>query len=187
MRDLRRRPVDSASFLLGLMYSGTVIPLWLSVFAGDLVLMSFAPRDWHVDEMLLGYVATILGGFSAYGGSELDRAASAAGHVGRARLHLARWTEHGRLNVVDRMTGRPAIDAAISRFPTRSGKLSNVWNGARLQGFLCGKNAETKEGEQCRATSIVGLSGQKAKVLSYLTAAARQLVLSTSLVIFSCK
>ncbi|WP_156947536.1 NnrS family protein [Bradyrhizobium sp. WSM3983] len=31
---------------------------------------SFAPRYWHVDEMLLGYVATILGGFSAYGGSE---------------------------------------------------------------------------------------------------------------------
>lgn len=63
---------------------------------------SFAPRYWHVDEMLLGYVATILGGFSAYGGSELDRAASAAGHAARALLHLARWTERGRLNVVDR-------------------------------------------------------------------------------------
>lgn len=100
----RRRPIHSAFFLLGSIYSGAVIPLWLGVFAGDLVPTSFAPRYWHVDEMLLGYVATILGGFSTYGGSELDRTASAAGHAARARLHLSCWTERGRLNVVDRMT-----------------------------------------------------------------------------------
>lgn len=161
MRDLRRRPVDSASFLLGLMYSGTVIPLWLGVFAGDLVLMSFAPRDWHVDEMLLGYVATILGGFSAYGGSELDRAASAAGHVGRARLHLARWTEHGRLNVVDRMTGRPAIDAAFPAF--RRGQASCRTSGMEraYKVFYAAKMQKQKKVSSAEPLQLLAYPGKK--------------------------
>jgi uncharacterized protein involved in response to NO len=51
-------------FLLGSVYAGTMIPLWLSVFAGDIELpTAFAPRDWHVHEMLFGYVGAILGGF----------------------------------------------------------------------------------------------------------------------------
>ena len=51
-------------FLLGSIYAGAIIPLWLAVFAGDLELpTAFAPRDWHVHEMLFGYVAAILGGF----------------------------------------------------------------------------------------------------------------------------
>lgn len=51
-------------FLLGSIYAGAMIPLWLSVFAGDLELPTvFAPRDWHVHEMLFGYVAAIFGGF----------------------------------------------------------------------------------------------------------------------------
>jgi uncharacterized protein involved in response to NO len=51
-------------FLLGSIYAGAMIPLWLAVFAGDLELpTAFAPRDWHVHEMLFGYVAAILGGF----------------------------------------------------------------------------------------------------------------------------
>lgn len=51
-------------FLLGSIYAGAVIPLWLGLFAGDLELpIVFAPRDWHVHEMLFGYVAAILSGF----------------------------------------------------------------------------------------------------------------------------
>jgi uncharacterized protein involved in response to NO len=51
-------------FLFGAIYAGAMIPLWLSVFAGELQLATaFAPRDWHVHEMLFGYVAAILGGF----------------------------------------------------------------------------------------------------------------------------
>src|SRR6185312_800938 len=51
-------------FLLGSIYAGAMIPMWLGVFAGDLELpTAFAPRDWHVHEMLFGYVAAILGGF----------------------------------------------------------------------------------------------------------------------------
>jgi NnrS protein len=51
-------------FLLGSIYAGAMIPLWLGIFAGDLELpTAFAPRDWHIHEMLFGYVAAILGGF----------------------------------------------------------------------------------------------------------------------------
>src|SRR5215813_14349973 len=51
-------------FLLGSIYAGAMIPLWLSIFAGDLELpTAFTPRDWHVHEMLFGYVSAILGGF----------------------------------------------------------------------------------------------------------------------------
>src|SRR5690349_17319511 len=51
-------------FLFGSVYAGAMIPLWLGMFAGDVELpTAFAPRDWHVHEMLFGYVAAILGGF----------------------------------------------------------------------------------------------------------------------------
>jgi len=51
-------------FLLGSIYAGAMIPVWLGIFEGKLQLpTSFIPRDWHVHEMLFGYVAAIVGGF----------------------------------------------------------------------------------------------------------------------------
>src|SRR5690242_18756558 len=51
-------------FLLGSLYAGAMIPLWLSVFADELQLSTvFVPRDWHVHEMLFGYVGAVMGGF----------------------------------------------------------------------------------------------------------------------------
>lgn len=51
-------------FLFGAIYAGTMIPLWLAVFAGELQLpTAFAPRDWHVHEMLFGYVGAVIAGF----------------------------------------------------------------------------------------------------------------------------
>jgi uncharacterized protein involved in response to NO len=51
-------------FLLGSIYAGAMIPVWLGVFEGELQLpTALAPRDWHVHEMLFGYVAAIVGGF----------------------------------------------------------------------------------------------------------------------------
>jgi uncharacterized protein involved in response to NO len=51
-------------FLLGAIYAGAMIPLWLGVFEGKLQLpTAFAPRDWHAHEMLFGFVAAIVGGF----------------------------------------------------------------------------------------------------------------------------
>lgn len=51
-------------FLFGAIYAGAMIPLWLAVFYGDASLpASFAPRDWHVHEMLFGYVPAVIAGF----------------------------------------------------------------------------------------------------------------------------
>src|ERR1700712_4304521 len=44
-------------FLLGSIYAGLAILVWLPVFTGELTLTTtFAPRDWHVHEMLYGYL-----------------------------------------------------------------------------------------------------------------------------------
>ena len=51
-------------FLLGAIYAGLAILAWLPVFHGELVLHSaFAPRDWHVHEMLFGYLPAVMTGF----------------------------------------------------------------------------------------------------------------------------
>jgi uncharacterized protein involved in response to NO len=51
-------------FLLGAIYAGLTIPVWLAMFEhGWSIPTAFAPRDWHVHEMLFGFVASILGGF----------------------------------------------------------------------------------------------------------------------------
>jgi len=51
-------------FLLGSIYAGLAILVWLPVFYGELELVSvFAPRDWHVHEMLYGYLPAVITGF----------------------------------------------------------------------------------------------------------------------------
>ena len=51
-------------FLFGAIYAGVMIPLWLAVFAGEISLpTAFAPLDWHVHEMLFGYVGAVIAGF----------------------------------------------------------------------------------------------------------------------------
>jgi uncharacterized protein involved in response to NO len=51
-------------FFFGAVYAGAMIPLWLAVFAGHFSLpTAFAPRDWHVHEMLFGYVGAVIAGF----------------------------------------------------------------------------------------------------------------------------
>jgi len=51
-------------FLFGAIYAGAMVPLWLAVFAGHVSLSTaFAPRDWHVHEMLFGYVGAVIAGF----------------------------------------------------------------------------------------------------------------------------
>ncbi|MBR0934243.1 NnrS family protein [Bradyrhizobium jicamae] len=51
-------------FLFGAAYAGVIIPLWLVVFTGHITLpTAFAPRDWHVHEMLFGYVGAVIAGF----------------------------------------------------------------------------------------------------------------------------
>src|SRR5260370_36503940 len=51
-------------FLLGSIYAGLAILVWLPVFTGELTLnTAFAPRDWHVHEMLYGYLPAVITGF----------------------------------------------------------------------------------------------------------------------------
>jgi uncharacterized protein involved in response to NO len=70
---LRRRNYQGAAllanslrpfFLLGAIQAGLAILVWLPVFYGELSLTSaFAPRDWHVHEMLYGYLPAAITGF----------------------------------------------------------------------------------------------------------------------------
>ena len=51
-------------FLLAALYGGGAILFWLPLFYGRLATLSaFAPVDWHVHEMLFGYLAAIVTGF----------------------------------------------------------------------------------------------------------------------------
>jgi uncharacterized protein involved in response to NO len=51
-------------FLLGSIYAGLAILVWMPVFMGEFSLTAaFAPRDWHVHEMLYGYLPAVITGF----------------------------------------------------------------------------------------------------------------------------
>ena len=51
-------------FLFGSVYAGIEILAWLPVFYGELtVATTLSPRDWHVHELLFGYVPAIVAGF----------------------------------------------------------------------------------------------------------------------------
>ena len=69
----RLRPYDGPAvlsygfrpfFLLGSIWAGLEILAWLPMFYGELsVTTAFSPRDWHVHELLFGYVPAIVAGF----------------------------------------------------------------------------------------------------------------------------
>lgn len=51
-------------FLLGALHAAIAVLVWLPVFYGELSASSaFAPRDWHVHELLYGYLPAIITGF----------------------------------------------------------------------------------------------------------------------------
>jgi uncharacterized protein involved in response to NO len=51
-------------FLLGAIYAGLAILAWLPIFHGDLELRTvFGAIDWHVHEMLYGYLPAVVTGF----------------------------------------------------------------------------------------------------------------------------
>ena len=51
-------------FLAGAIYAGLAILIWLPLFFGDLqVPTAFSPVDWHVHEMLYGYLPAVITGF----------------------------------------------------------------------------------------------------------------------------
>src|SRR5262245_24450428 len=51
-------------FLAGALWAALGVLLWLPQYSGEIVLpTALAPRDWHVHEMLYGYVAAVVAGF----------------------------------------------------------------------------------------------------------------------------
>ena len=51
-------------FLFGACYAALAILTWLPLFYGELALATaFSPRDWHVHEMLYGYIPAVVTGF----------------------------------------------------------------------------------------------------------------------------
>lgn len=51
-------------FLLGAIYAGLGILIWLPLFLGDITIpTAFSPVDWHIHEMLYGYLPAVITGF----------------------------------------------------------------------------------------------------------------------------
>jgi uncharacterized protein involved in response to NO len=51
-------------FLFGSLYAGLAVLAWLPMFTGELELSTlFAPRDWHIHEMLYGFLPAVVTGF----------------------------------------------------------------------------------------------------------------------------
>jgi uncharacterized protein involved in response to NO len=51
-------------FLFGSIYAGVAVLVWMPLFHGEITLSSaFTPRDWHVHEMLFGYLPAVITGF----------------------------------------------------------------------------------------------------------------------------
>lgn len=51
-------------FLLGAAYAGVGILIWLPLFFGNLTIpTAFSPLDWHIHEMLYGYLPAVMTGF----------------------------------------------------------------------------------------------------------------------------
>ena len=51
-------------FLFGACYAALAILAWLPLFYGEIALATaFTPRDWHVHEMLYGYIPAVVTGF----------------------------------------------------------------------------------------------------------------------------
>jgi uncharacterized protein involved in response to NO len=51
-------------FLLGAVFAAVAVLIWLPVYEGELTLATaLSPRDWHVHEMLYGYLPAVITGF----------------------------------------------------------------------------------------------------------------------------
>jgi uncharacterized protein involved in response to NO len=51
-------------FLFGALYAGLAVALWLPIWSGAFAIpTAFSPRDWHVHELLYGFVPAVVTGF----------------------------------------------------------------------------------------------------------------------------
>ncbi|MFN3724125.1 MAG: NnrS family protein [Paracoccaceae bacterium] len=51
-------------FLTAGVFAALIVPLWMVVWSGDVVLNGpFSPLDWHIHELLFGYTSAVIAGF----------------------------------------------------------------------------------------------------------------------------
>ncbi|TGD42479.1 NnrS family protein [Pseudotabrizicola sediminis] len=51
-------------FLMAGVFAALIVPLWMMVWSGDIVLGGpFSPLDWHIHELLFGYTSAVIAGF----------------------------------------------------------------------------------------------------------------------------
>lgn len=91
-------------FLLGSLYAGLAILAWLPMFQGELQLTTLlAARDWHVHEMLYGYLPAVITGFLL--------------------TAIPNWT--GRLP----LQGKPLLALVLAWFAGRIAVTTSAWVG----------------------------------------------------------
>lgn len=130
-------------FLLGTLYAGLAVPVWMAVFGGEFALpTAFAPRDWHVHEMLYGYIAAAVAGFLL--------------------TAVPNWT--GRLP----LQGRPLLALVLAWAAGRAAVWTSAWTGwlpaalADLAFLLLLSAAVTREvvaGRNWRNLKVLALLG----------------------------
>jgi uncharacterized protein involved in response to NO len=97
-------------FLVGAAYAGLGVLIWIPLFFGEIVVpTAFSPLDWHIHEMLYGYLPAIVAGFL------LTAIPNWTGRLplqGRALAVLVTVWMAGRVAVcVSALIGRPAAGA----------------------------------------------------------------------------
>jgi uncharacterized protein involved in response to NO len=100
-------------FLLGSLYAGLAVLAWLPMFYGELQVSTLlAPRDWHIHEMLYGYLPAVITGFLL--------------------TAVPNWT--GRLP----LQGRPLLALVIAWLFGRIAVTTSAWIGWRSAALIDG-------------------------------------------------
>ncbi len=128
-------------FLFGAVWAAIAVALWLPIFEGHFALpTAFSGLDWHVHELLYGYLAAAVAGFLL--------------------TAIPNWT--GRLPVVGRPLGWLVALWGLGRVAVLVSGLVGAWVGAALDvAFLAALTAVTMRevwaGKNRRNLRVVGL------------------------------
>ena len=99
-------------FLLGAIWAALVVVIWLPLLAGSLSLpTAFSPIEWHVHELVYGYVPAVMAGFD----TDCDGATCGSlwGVLHGVSALPAKWTEPMRDRIRTGVAGYH--DVAISK------------------------------------------------------------------------
>ena len=127
-------------FLFGALWAAIAVALWLPMLSGRLVLPSaFTPIEWHVHELVYGYVPAVIAGFLL--------------------TAVPNWT--GRLPVV----GTPLLLLFLTWAGGRAAMLVSLWIGARIAAAIDLAFLAAPEGFVVAREIIAGNNTRNLKVL----------------------